>query len=123
MQEKLGIGFAQFKLMHIITKYPSDEQQDLALYLGQTEASISRQVRLMQQMGLVNIDRDKKDSRKKRVTLTKKGKNYFEKAKKILESMHAQVTKNFKQTEVKQLQKLIDNMLIAVGCSEESIGN
>lgn len=121
LQTELGIGFAQFKLLLGLSKHPGVEQQELAFYLGQSEASISRQLASMKRKHLVSVEKDKKDSRRRQVKLTKNGKNTFEKSKKLLESMHRQTVKQFKDSQIKQLNSLLEDMLRAVGCPEENI--
>ncbi len=121
LQEKLGIGFSQFKLMIGMAKHPGDDQQHLAKYLGQTEASISRQIKLMKDMGLVKIEKDKKDSRRRHLYLTTKGYNHFEKAQKLLEQKHREVLHGLSDSDIKKFNKYLDSMLSAVGCDLDFI--
>ncbi len=123
LQKKLGVGFSQFKLMIGLSKHPGCEQQELAMYLGQTEASISRQIRLMGDLKLIKAELDKNDKRRRRVVLTQKGKDTFEKAQKLLEYQHREVLKVLDDKQVGQLQNYMDRMLLATGCPEDSIGN
>lgn len=121
LQEKLGIGFSQFKLMIGMAKHPGDDQQHLAKYLGQTEASISRQIKLMKDMALVKVEKDKKDSRRRHLYLTPKGHTHFEKAQKLLEQKHREAMHGLSDSDVKKFNKYIDTMLSGVGCDLEFI--
>ena len=123
LQKELGIGFSQFKLMIGLSKHPRCEQQQLAMYLGQTEASISRQIRLMDKMSLVSVQSDKEDKRRRHVVLTTKGNKVFENAQKLLESQHRAVLKSLNDNDIKRFQKNLDDLLLAVGCPEDTIGN
>ena len=53
LQEQLGIGLAQFKILRTLQTEPRTPQREIAFNLGQTEASISRQVKLMIADGLL----------------------------------------------------------------------
>jgi DNA-binding MarR family transcriptional regulator len=106
-----------------LAKHPHCEQQELAMYLGQTEASISRQIRLMAAIKLIKVEHDKKDKRRRHVVLTQNGKDTFEKAQKLLEYQHREVLKVLDDKQVRQLQNYLDQMLLTIGCPEDSIGN
>lgn len=123
LQKKLGIGFSQFKLMIGMSKHPYCEQQQLASYLGQTEASISRQIQLMSKLKLIEVKHDTNDKRRRLVVLTINGQQSFEHAQKLLELHHREVLQSFSDGDIKQFQKHLNSLLLAVGCPEESIGN
>ena len=56
LQFKLEIGYSQFKLLEVINSRPGIQQRDIAAILGQTEASITRQMKLLVKAGLlVNV--------------------------------------------------------------------
>ena len=67
LQEELGIGYSQFKLLVVIQWQPSLGQKKIAKKLSQTEASISRQIKLMLDDGLLQITTDPKDRDRKSV--------------------------------------------------------
>lgn len=71
--ENFGIGFSQFKILFVLENHQSIQQKEIALYLGQTEASVSRQVKLLKQAGFIDIAVGKDDRKKRIITLTKKG--------------------------------------------------
>lgn len=49
LQERLGIGMSQFRILMILQHHPEIRQRQLADHLAQTEASISRQIKLLHQ--------------------------------------------------------------------------
>jgi len=51
--EQLGIGYSQFKILNTLKVKPNARQNELATALHQTEASISRQIRLLIKNGLI----------------------------------------------------------------------
>jgi DNA-binding MarR family transcriptional regulator len=58
LQEELSIGMAQFKILMILQDKPGLQQSKLAEYLGQTEASISRQIKLLADRDLLHVTVD-----------------------------------------------------------------
>lgn len=63
LQEQLGIGLSQFKILMVLQRNDRVQQRFIAESLGQTEASISRQIQLMQDKGLLTSKRDPKNLR------------------------------------------------------------
>jgi DNA-binding MarR family transcriptional regulator len=91
LQEQLGIGFSQFKLLLILDKGIGIQQRDIAVKLGQTEASISRQIRLMQQSGLITSEVAPNNRRRHITRVTPKGKRVTDKAMEILNNYHSPI--------------------------------
>jgi DNA-binding MarR family transcriptional regulator len=60
---RVGVGFAQTRIMEALHDTVPRSQKFVADRLGQTEANISRQLRLMKRHRLVNIAKNKKDAR------------------------------------------------------------
>lgn len=96
LQERLGIGFSQFKLMMVLEKRPHIQQKQIAETLSQTEASISRQIRVLQEKGLLQTTVSPHNRREHITTLTPKGTRFTEEAIAILnnhyEPLFAQLT-------------------------------
>lgn len=101
LQEQLGIGISQFKILRALQAEPRTMQREIALNLGQTEASISRQVKLMLADGLLQSHRNPKDHREHLTIITSKGERLTEAALVALERYHRPtfVTLNDKQQE------------------------
>ena len=68
LQEQLGIGFSQFKILMVLEWNPRVQQKTIALSLGQTEASISRQIKLLEKKGLLTA-RVNPQNRRKHITV------------------------------------------------------
>ncbi len=64
LQEQLGIGVSQYKILMVLEWNPRVQQKTIADSLGQTEASISRQIKLLQAKGLLNARPDPQNRRK-----------------------------------------------------------
>lgn len=70
--ERYGIGFSQFKVLLCLEERSGVPQKDIAHNLGQTEASISRQVTVLHGKGLIVI-KSGKDSRQNLIYPTSRG--------------------------------------------------
>lgn len=89
LQERLGIGFSQFKILRALQANPHMKQRQIASNLGQTEASVSRQVKLMVDDGLL-VSRISPKNRREHITVpTAKGIKLTEAALDALASYHA----------------------------------
>lgn len=105
LQERLGIGFSQFKLMMILERRPHIQQKQIADALGQTEASISRQIKLMHQKGLLQTVVSPENRRQHITTLTTKGERLAEEAIRTLNDYQSPV---FDRLGDRQQQQLLD---------------
>lgn len=73
LHEQLGIGFSQYKIMMVLWWNPSIQQRQIADRLGQTEASISRQIKLLHDKSLLSTRISPENRRKHITALTFKG--------------------------------------------------
>ena len=67
LQEQLGIGLSQFKILMVLEWNPRVQQRAIADSLGQTEASISRQIQLLKAKNLL-VSKIDPTNRRKRIT-------------------------------------------------------
>ena len=109
LQEQLGIGFSQFKIMMVLRWNPSVRQQQIAERLGQTEASISRQIKLLHTKGLLSTHISPKNKREHITALTNKGEKLTEQAMLVLNNYHAPT---FSALSEKQQQQLLETLTI-----------
>lgn len=84
LQEQLGIGLSQFKILMVLEWNPRAQQQTIAISLGQTEASISRQIKLLQARGLLISKQDPRNRRKHMTMSTPLGMQMTEAATAII---------------------------------------
>ncbi len=103
LQERLGIGFSQFKILMVLQWHPHVQQKKIANALSQTEASISRQIKLLHDKGLLQTSTSPGNKREHITTLTTKGMRYTEEAMSILNSYHKPM---FEQLNEKQMEIL-----------------
>jgi len=109
LQERLGIGFSQFKIMMAVKWKNAVQQKRIASYLSQTEASVSRQVRLLHKQGYIESHVNPKSRREHITTLTAKGERMIERAMQVLNDYHSPMVE---QLSPKKQAQLIESLQI-----------
>ena len=84
LQERLGIGMSQLKILIMLEHDPNARQREIADRLGQTEASISRQMKLMVEKGYLTVAVNPRSRREHLSAVTTKGLKITEAAKEVL---------------------------------------
>ncbi len=110
LQEQIGLGFSQFKILMVLQRNPSTQQRDIAESLGQTEASISRQIKLMHDMGLLQTQISPENRRKHLTTLTTKGERLSEEALRILNKYHGPMFASLTEKQQERLMETLGRM-------------
>ncbi|HSX35717.1 MAG TPA: MarR family winged helix-turn-helix transcriptional regulator [Patescibacteria group bacterium] len=109
LQERLGIGMSQFRLLLILEKTPNVQQRTLAERLGQTEASISRQIKLLCEKGLLVIQVNPKNRREHITVPTARGIKMTAAAMEVLDQYHDPMVDKLSE---KQQQALCDMLTV-----------
>lgn len=107
----LGVGFGQIQIMQALHRSSLTTQRALAQTLHQTEANISRQLRLLKKKGLVSINKGKKDKRQRDVALTANGSRTYAKAERILSAQHKELLKLLDDREMKAFDRAVSHLL------------
>ena len=107
LQERLGIGMSQFKILMMLQNNPNVQQRKLAECLGQTEASISRQIKLLCEKGLLAIRVNPKSRREHITVPTVKGLKMTNAAIEVLEQYHTPMLELISE---KQRQQLVETL-------------
>ena len=110
LQERLDIGFSQFKILMALKWHSGVQQKQIASKLGQTEASVSRQIKTLQEVGLITAKKSANNKRERITTLTPKGEKLIDKALAALDSYHSPVFNRLNPVQQSQLKDLIDIM-------------
>lgn len=84
LQEQLDIGLSQFKILMVLEWNPRVQQKAIADALGQTESSISRQLKLLQEKKLLVAKPDPQNRRRHITVPTPQGMQVTEAANAIL---------------------------------------
>ncbi|HET9850039.1 MAG TPA: MarR family transcriptional regulator [Candidatus Saccharimonadales bacterium] len=107
LQAKVGVGLSQIRILAVLDKSVAYSQRAVASELGQTEANVSRQLRLMKRHGLVTINKNKQDHRQRDVSLTPKGWRLYAKAEQALKHYEKGLLSTMNRSEARNF---IDNM-------------
>lgn len=111
--ERLGIGFSQYKILMALKWHANVQQRFVAEYLGQTEASISRQIKLLADKGLVQTRTSPTNRRERITSLSGKGDRLVDAASSALNHYHAPV---FNKLNEKQQKQLAESLMILHDC-------
>ncbi len=104
LQERLGIGISQLRILMMLQHAPNVQQRKLADRLGQTEASISRQIKLLQEKGLLTARVNPKSRREHLAVPTPKGVKMTEAALDVLTNYHGPMVDLLTDKQREQLQ-------------------
>jgi DNA-binding MarR family transcriptional regulator len=109
-----GLGFSQFKLMYVLQMQSGMQQKEIALALGQTEASISRQIGLLKSAGMITVELGVDDKKKHLITLSTKGQQSVADAMLLLNEHYEPILSSLGSDEqmrlLAQLNTLLDNL-------------
>jgi len=111
LQTKLGIGYAQYKLLEVLAEHPNSSQRFVASALYQTEASISRQVKLMQAAGLLRVGTPSDNKRVRVISLSTKGSELHARAAAILNQCYVQYFGVLSQADTIAFQQIVQKLV------------
>lgn len=106
--ERLGIGVSQLRILHAVQSLEQAGQRAVGDALGQTEASISRQVKVLTQKGLVQTLVNPKNQREKLVSITAKGARITEVADADLDRSMQTTLQQLSAKQQRQLAELLN---------------
>lgn len=107
LQDKFKIGFSQFKIMLALKQQDAVQQQQIAHFLGQTEASISRQIKLLVSMGFVNSKKNPENKRQLVTSLTAKGSHVTAQAVAALEAHYQPMFSQLSPAQLEAFSKVV----------------
>ncbi len=108
--EQLGIGLAQYKILTSLHESAKPQQRAIAVQLGQTEASISRQIKILEGKGMLVVSRNPENLREHRTQLTVKGLRVIEAAEASLRRYHRGVFAHLSKKQHVQLAEIIQKL-------------
>lgn len=120
LREQLGVGYSQYKVLLLFTGENIIRQKTIAKSLGQTEASISRQLKIITLKGLITRAYDPNNTKTKIVTLTLLGQRIRLAAKDIV-SVETKTIFNIGNS--KNLQLLISGLETLHTCLCDTINH
>lgn len=110
LQERLGIGMSQLRILMILEHSPGIQQRKLADCLGQTEASISRQIKLLQERGVLAVRVNPKSRREHLAVPTAKGMKLTQAALEVLVQHYAPILERLSGKERNRLQAMLQTI-------------
>jgi len=110
LQEQLGVGLSQFKILRTLEHNPRIQQRQIADLLGQTEASISRQIKLLKSKQMIVSTVNPANRREHLTTLLPQGTRVLEAATKVLEQYHAPTLNTLSNKEQVTLYRLLGRL-------------
>lgn len=110
LHDACGVGFSQFKIMMVLLEQRDVRQRDVAEALGQTEASVSRQIQTLVDEGLVWSVKDLRDRRQRITRLTTKGEKLALKATSVLERHYGPMFSRLSEQDQEKLRSQIEYM-------------
>lgn len=122
LSERLGIGFSQYKILLVLQANPRTRQRHIAERLGQTEASISRQIKLMHDKNLLQTTINANNRREHLTIPTAKGLRLVDEAQNLLNGFHGPM---FEKLSAKQREQLLESLAIMhqTACQSGRIGS
>lgn len=84
--DEFGIGFSQFKILVSLQECGIMQQKDIANFLGQTEASVSRQIKLLKESHFLTSTKADDNKKANVISLTAKGSELADAAIRKLDS-------------------------------------
>jgi MarR family transcriptional regulator for hemolysin len=111
LKSSIDIGFAQYKVLEAINQNMLAKQNTVAELLDQTEASISRQIKILQKKGLIKVSTVMGNKRAKELSLTGIGEEMVRQAEDILDESQSQILGGLSYQEQRLFQELFERML------------
>jgi DNA-binding MarR family transcriptional regulator len=111
LKNQTNIGFAQYKVLEAVGRNILAKQNIIAELLNQTEASISRQVKILEKKGLLTIGTVMNNRRARELALTEQGEECLRHSEELLDMVQSQIFGTLHFEEQQLLQALFERML------------
>ncbi len=113
LKKQLDIGYAQYKVLEAVNHNTLARQNTVAEMLDQTEASISRQVRILEKKGLIKISDVMGNRRSKELSLTTVGEEMVQNAGETIVMSQEKFFSKIGQNDKQRLLIVLEQMLTA----------
>ncbi|MCA9328485.1 MarR family transcriptional regulator, partial [Candidatus Saccharibacteria bacterium] len=107
----VGLGFAQYKVLEAIGRNMLAKQNLVAELLDQTEASVSRQVKILEKKGLIIVGTVMHNRRARELSLTERGEEALRHCEETLDLAQSAVIGGLSYQEQRHFQELFERML------------
>jgi DNA-binding MarR family transcriptional regulator len=120
--EQLGIGYSQYKILRVLELDVPVKQKFIADLLGQTEASISRQINLLIDKNYITKNTDPRNKRIRLIVITPRGVKITDASNKVLERFHEDVFVDLSSKQKSDLLDLLETIHKKICDSEHALG-
>lgn len=110
LQKNIGIGYSQYKILSCLAMQNGLRQIDIAHLLGQTEASVSRQVKIIKELGMVKIIINPNNHREHLIEITSSGYLRYEKATSLLNNIYLPVFDRLSESQIMDFKKSLNTI-------------
>ncbi len=114
LNDSLNISYSQYKILSALVIREDLRQIDVAHILGQTEASISRQVKIMTKNGLIKITLNKDNKREHLIHLTNKGNASYLKATRVLNDLYDPIFQKLKVAQIVDFKGYLKTIQLSI---------
>ncbi len=111
LKAQTSIGFAQYKVLEAVGRNMLAKQNLIAELLNQTEASVSRQVKILDKRGLLSVGMVMNNRRARELALTEQGEEVLRHCEDVLSSVHSQVLQALSFEEQQLLAHYFERMV------------
>ncbi|MCA9324082.1 winged helix-turn-helix transcriptional regulator [Candidatus Saccharibacteria bacterium] len=111
LKTQVGLGFAQYKVLEAIGRNMLAKQNLVAELLDQTEASVSRQVKILEKKGLIIVGTVMHNRRARELSLTERGEEALRHCEETLDLAQSAVIGGLSYQEQRHFQELFERML------------
>lgn len=109
-EHNIDLTKVQLILLKILYSNDGQPQNDLAILTNRDKASLARLLDVVERKGLVVRVPSKEDKRIKLVHITKKGMDYYERARPLLKEMILKIQQGISSEEIKFMIKKLKHM-------------
>lgn len=110
MQERVGLGLSQYRILSALETQPQLRQRQIAAQLGQTEASVSRQFKILLERNLIYSQSNPQNRREKVHTLTPMAMRMLEASREAANQYVRPMLEELSDRERKQLSSSLHKM-------------
>ncbi len=122
LQERLGLGLSQLRILKMLMEQSNKTQKDIAEGLGQTEAGVSRQIKILVEKGFLAVRVNPSNRREHVIAPTPRAVKITEAAAGVISDYQSPVYAVHNEKQLKQLRDLLADMhLVACAASRPHV--
>jgi DNA-binding MarR family transcriptional regulator len=111
LRRQLDIGLSQLRILLVLEELDGVPQQQIAEELSQTEASVSRQIKILSKKGMIEVEGSFNNKRQRLICQTHQGHEAARRSVKILNDLHNPLLGHLNDGEQRQLVRTLKTIL------------